>query len=413
MTSASEAIFYVFIFFSVYVQVFFFVTFLENSRRIVIRREKIKLSKYGEITVVVPCWNEAKTVHKTVQSLLDLNYPKDKIQILLIDDGSTDDTWNILNQFSHYPNVKLFRKENGGKHTALNLGLENTNTEFFACLDADSIVSPESLLRIMSYFETDPSTMAVVPSLVVNNPKNIVQYAQNAEYYMGVFLKKMLGFLDAIHVTPGPFTVFRKKVFDDLGPYKYAHNTEDMEIAYRMQKNQYKIAHCNDADVYTNTPHTIGTLYRQRLRWIYGFINNTIDYRSLMFNKKYGNFSLFTLPIGLISIFSVGYFFGKIVYSIFDFIYVNFVKFGGLGIFPEQNFNFDPFFINIQASFILMIFIFSVVLFSILMGKRISGGKWGLSLKTLYFFPIFSVIAPFWMFSAIINTILSRTPEWR
>ena len=117
----------------------------------------------------------------------------------------------------------------------------------------------------------------------------------------------MLGFLGAIHVTPGPLTIFRKKVFDDLGPYRHAHNTEDMEIAYRMQKNHYKIEQCNDAYVYTNTPETIIKLYKQRLRWIYGFINNTIDYRKILFRKKYGNFSLFILPANIISIFAVIY----------------------------------------------------------------------------------------------------------
>jgi len=91
----------------------------------------------------------------------------------------------------------------------------------------------------------------------------MIQNAQKAEYNMGVYLKKMLCFLGAINVTPGPMTIFKKKVFNDLGVYRYGHNTEDMEIAYRMQKNHYKIEHCNDAYVYTDTPGTIRKLYRQ------------------------------------------------------------------------------------------------------------------------------------------------------
>jgi len=99
--------------------------------------------------------------------------------------------------------------------------------------------------------------MAVAPSVIAYNSKTFIQNAQKAEYNMSVYLKKMLGFLGAINVTPGPLTIFRKKVFDDLGPYRHGHNTEDMEIAYRMQKNKYRIEHCNDAYVYTNTPTTI------------------------------------------------------------------------------------------------------------------------------------------------------------
>ncbi len=126
--------------------------------------------------------------------------------------------------------------------------------------------------------------MAVAPSVTVHNPGNFLQNAQEAEHYMGVYTKKMLGFLGAINVTPGPFTIFKKRVFDELGPYQHGHNTEDMEIAYRMQKNDYKIEHCNDAYVYTNMPSSVRKLYRQRQRWIYGFINNTWDYKNNLYN---------------------------------------------------------------------------------------------------------------------------------
>ena len=108
--------------------------------------------------------------------------------------------------------------------------------------------------------------MAVAPSLIVHNQKTLVQSAQKMEYLMAVYFKKMLGLLGAIHVTPGPLTIFRKKVFDDLGPYRHAHNTEDMEIAFRMQKHRYKIEHCNDAYVYTGIPKTIRKLFRQPIK---------------------------------------------------------------------------------------------------------------------------------------------------
>ena len=300
MVSPGDIILNIVLFFSIYVQVFFLVTFIENRKKIIVRNGKIKLKDYPAVTIIVPCWNEADTIQATVRSIFDLNYPSDKIMVFLIDDGSTDDTWNSIQKFSQRQNVRIFRKANGGKHTALNLGLLYVQTDFLACLDADSVAHPESLVRLMSYFENYPHLMAVMPSIVVKNPSNIIESAQRAEYYLGVFIKRMLGFLGAIYVTPGPLTVFRKKVFNDLGPYRHAHNTEDMEIACRMQKYHYPIEHCNDAYVYTDVPSTIYQLYRQRLRWLYGFINNTIDYRSVLFKKKYGNFSVFTLPAGII-----------------------------------------------------------------------------------------------------------------
>ena len=415
MAFVSETIFYILTFLTVYVQIFFLITFLENRKKIVTRNGSTLLKEYPAVTIIVPCWNEENTIYKTVQSIIDLNYPKDKIKVFLIDDGSTDNTLNVINKFSEIPNIEVFHKENGGKYTALNLGLEKTETEFFGCLDADSIADPESLVRIMSYFENDNSVMAVSPSIIAINSKTFVQKAQKAEYDMvSVYIKKMLGFLGAIHVTPGPFTIFRKKVFDDLGPYKHAHNTEDMEIAYRMQKNYYKIEQCNDAYIYTNTPETVLKLYKQRLRWIYGFINNTIDYRKIIFRKKYGNFSLFTIPAGILSLVAVSYLFIKILYSLGSFIFTSVLKFQAIGFHVNSpSASFDPFFINTQAMFFISIILYFLVLSSMIFGKKMSDGKWGFSISMIYFMIVFSIISPFWLLKAFYNTILSRKPAWR
>jgi cellulose synthase/poly-beta-1,6-N-acetylglucosamine synthase-like glycosyltransferase len=396
------------------VQVFFFITFIENRKKIIIRNGKVTLETYPSVTIAVPCWNEEATVEKTINSLLGLNYPKDKLKIFLIDDGSTDNTWNVINKFKDYPNIKVFHKENGGKFTALNLGIQHTETDFFGGLDADSFAEPESLVRIMSFFEKDSNTMAVAPSVIIPNSKNIFRRAQKAEYNMGVYFKKMLCFLGAINVTPGPMTIFNKKVFDDLGGYCHGHNTEDMEIAYRMQKNNLKIKHCNDAYVFTNTPGTTKKLYKQRLRWIYGFINNTIDYRNVLFHKKYGNFAVFTLPMGVISIFSIIYLFSRIVYNLGNFLYLKIIKFITIGFsFKFENFIFDPFFINTRTFVFLIFSIYFLVILAMILGRRMTEGKWGLSFDMLYFFPIFTIIAPFWLMKAVYNTLLQRKPAWR
>ncbi len=413
MESITGLILYTLIFISLYVQVFLLVTFLENKKKIITRKVNIKLDKYPAVTIVVPCWNEERTVYRTVRSLLSLNYPQDKLNIFLVDDGSTDGTWNALQKFSQYKNVRLFKKENGGKHTALNLGLENSRTEFVGCLDADSYAHPEALVRLMSYFEEHPHAMAVVPSVTVADAKNIFQNAQKAEYHMGVYMKKMLDFLGAINVTPGPFTIFRKKVFEDLGPYRHAHNTEDMEIAYRMQTNNYPIVHCNDAYVYTNTPETVKKLYKQRLRWIYGFINNTLDYRRALFRRKYGNFAIFTLPTGIISVLAVVYIFFRLAYGAVDFLYSKFVEIQTVGLPINTPASFDPFFINAQMSLFLAILVYCGVAFAIIFGRKMSEGKWGISINMLYFFLLFRLLAPFWIMKAVWNTLMSRSPSWR
>ncbi|MDQ3245034.1 MAG: glycosyltransferase family 2 protein, partial [bacterium] len=165
-----------------YAQVFFLITFLENKNKIIFRKGEAPLKEFPNVTIAVPAWNESKSIEGTVLSLLNLNYPKDKLKIILIDDGSTDNTFEIMQKFQNEKNIEIYTKKNGGKHTALNFALEKSTTPFFGCLDADAFADKDALNRIMSYFEKDLSTMAVAPSVIVNNPQNLIQKAQTAEY---------------------------------------------------------------------------------------------------------------------------------------------------------------------------------------------------------------------------------------
>jgi len=376
------------------------------------RKGTLELKEYPSVTIIIPCYNEEKTVRGTVRSLLNLDYPKDKLKLIVIDDGSKDDTFNVAKaEFEKNSNVEIFKKENGGKYTALNLGLQKTDTPFIGCLDADSFVDAQALKRIMTYFE-DKDTMAVAPSIIVDSPKNILQGAQKAEYDMAVYNKKMLAFLGGIHVTPGPFSIFRKKVFDDLGPYRHAHNTEDQEIALRMQEHHYKIEHCPDAYVYTIAPNSVKKLYRQRVRWIYGFIRNAIDYRRLLFRKKYGTIAFFTLPSGIISVVSAIFLFWMFSYNLVTFLVHKITQIKVVGLGSVGAFHFDWFFFDTKTIFFVSIILYSSIITSLLIGRSILEGKVRFSFDMLYFMIIYSIVAPFWLLKAIYNAVRAKQSSW-
>ncbi len=404
--------FYSLAFCSVYVQVYFLVTFFERRRSIIKHPDVLYLKSYPTVTVAVPCYNEEGTVAKTVESLLALDYPKDKLSIFLIDDGSTDNTWEVFKKFENIDGVSIFKKENGGKHTCLNLALEHSTSEFFGCLDSDSLVHPQSLKRLMCTFEVNPNIMAVVPSIIVLNPKNVLQSAQKVEYEMAIYIKKMLGFMGGIHVTPGPLSIFKRKVFDNLGPYRKAHNTEDQEIALRMQEHGYQIDHCPDAYVYTMTPHSIPRLYRQRLRWVYGFIKNVVDYRRLIFKRKYGTVAFFTIPSGIISIISVLFIFSTLAYNIVSFIYNKISQINLVGISNLHAFKFDWFFFNTKTILFFSIILYLLLFTAMIIGRKMVNEKRALTINILYFMIIYSVAAPFWLFRAIYNAIISKESSW-
>ncbi len=412
----SEIAMYIIIFLAVYVQVFFMVTFFERRKHLnALHDEDVPvLSEFPSVAVIVPAWNESKTVHGTILSLLNLDYPKDKLEVIVVDDGSTDDTWQEMLKYKDHPQVRIFQKENGGKHTAVNFGIDSTNADFISCLDADSFVAPDALKRMINVFQRKPEVMAVAPSLIVNKPKNIIQNAQRVEYNMSTYNKRMLAYLGAIHVTPGPFSVFRKEVFQKIGKFRKAHNTEDQEIAYRMQENHMKIDHCHTAYVYTSSPDTVKKLYVQRLRWIYGFIQNTIDYRRLIFKTKYGNFSFFTLPSGIISIVAVVYLSFSLLYNLVIFIIQKSTEISIKGFNLSFSPHFDWFFINTKTIIFISAILYGMIIFSILVGTKLSKQKGGFNWHIIPYLLIYSVIAPIWLLKAVYNTIARRgQPKWR
>jgi cellulose synthase/poly-beta-1,6-N-acetylglucosamine synthase-like glycosyltransferase len=415
MEAIFNVIFYIFTFLAIYVEVFFLVTYLERKSEIRPKLDDRADRVYPAVTIIVPCWNEEKTVAGTVRSLLELDYPKEKLYITIVDDGSTDGTSAAVAEFASLPNIKFIRKENGGKHTAMNLGIEQTTTEFVGCLDADSFVTPSALKRMVPYFD-DAGVMAVSPSIIVDNPKRAMEWAVKVEYQLSVYIKKMLGFMNGIHVTPGPFSIYRLAVFKELGPYRVAHNTEDMEIAYRMHEHHYRIEQCHDAHVYTKTPPTIYKLYKQRRRWIYGFINNTIDYRRLVFKEHYGAFALFTIPAGIASIFSALYLFIFMLYVWGKSLFHEIVKIQAVGVQLPQagnHFSFDWFFVSTHSLVFISVILYAFVFTSLLIGSKMATGKFRPSFAMLWYVIIYSIIAPLWILSAIVSTVIKREPAWR
>ena len=402
---------YLLVFFALYFQVFLLVTFFE--KRGSIKREEselFSLKRYPSTTIIVPCWNEERTVVKTIRSLLALEYPKHKLNIFIVDDGSTDNTWNIVKRFEKYPQIKLLQKQNGGKHTALNYALANIKTELVGCLDADSFVERDTLKKIVKYFE-EHDVMAVIPSIKLYKPTRILELVQNVEYTIVIFFKKMLGTIDAIQVTPGPFSIFRKKVFNDLGPYRKAHNTEDLEIALRMHESHYRIVNSHKAFVTTVAPKTLKNLYKQRLRWAHGLLENALDYKHLFFNKKYGNFGMLVLPTGIISVFAALYIASYILINLGNYIVNKFIEIKEVGVIPSLS--FDPFFFNTGTLLFLSIIFIGMIIFMILTGKRIAENTRISSIDIIYFMFIYGIIVPSWLFMAVYNTAFSRKTSWR
>lgn len=412
MSYYSSIIIYIALFFGLYYQIFLLVTFFEkNSNKNTKKISETNVEDLPSVSIIVPCFNEERTLEKTIFSLLELNYPRNKLFIKIIDDGSTDGTYLKALEFKKYNNIEVFTQKNGGKFTALNFGIKNSKTEIVGCLDADSTVHKDSLLKMIPYFD-QIGVMAVTPAMKVHNAKNILQKIQNAEYNIGILLKSIMGKLDAIHVTPGPFSLFKKEVFEKIGYFKHAHNTEDMEIAFRLQEYRYRIANCPNAFVYTITPNTFKKLYKQRIRWTYGFLKNAHDYRHMIFNKKYGHMGMLTLPFAISFSAIALVVFGNSIYNFIYYILIHIQKYIITG-FNLRWPSFDLFFLNTNSIFLLTFIMFFFSLMIITIAWKLAEGKTKISTDIIYFITLYGFIAPIWLAKASYNVILSRKTSWR
>lgn len=410
-----QALMYPFIFLSLYFQVLLLISFFENKKKIK-DEEGQEIEEFPSVTIAVPCWNEEKTLAGTLDSLLALEYPKDKLSIIVVDDGSTDRTLLIARSYedAHPDQITAITKENGGKHTAVNLALSQAKGELFGCLDADSFVDKKALAIIAAYFVNHKEAMAVTPCIHIRSPKTIIQRIQAIEYLLGVFLRKSFGQLDAIQVTPGPFSIFKREIFARIGNYRKAHNTEDYEITLRMHKNHLKIMNSHKALVYTVGPATFRGYFYQRLRWSRGFLQNSLDYKSIFFKREYGNFGMFTLPFAFTFMFYGLY---AAIFACYAMIkhYVSIVdRWVTFGIHPAMP-SFDLFYMNTTIIGFLSMTALTIYLFMLYVANELSDDRQEIHRNFPTYFLSTPILLPLFImiFSrAIFDTFTNRKNDW-
>ena len=400
------------LFIALYFQVFLLLTYLGWRKK-----EKDQLPGYASladmpsVSIIVPCYNEEKTVRKTITSLLELDYPKDKFSIVVVDDGSKDSTWNVVQEFAQNSQVVLLQKKNeGSKFAALNFGLRHITTEIVGCLDADSRVDSQALLNSIVWFSRK-DVYGVVPSMVIDSPKSLMQYMQKVEYETSTYLRQALHRMESLYVAPGPFTLFRKEVFDKLGPYKEAHHTEDLEIALRMHINGMRLVHASQSLVYTHGPKTWPTLLKQRVRWTYGFIKNIMDYKSYLLSGKLGDLSVFILPIAFVSVLLSVASLPFLVYGVVAPMVAHAEEFAVTGIHFHK-FTFDIFTIPSQAYAFLGIMSMVILAFTLIIGRKVLLKQRILSfdLATLFIYPFFSAV---WSVKSLYKAARSQKDSWK
>jgi len=372
MLSWIDIVYLIFAYLSLFFSFLFIVLFIKNKDRM---RKSSSFSYTPSISILIPAYNEEKSIAKTLECVRKLKYPKDKTEVIVIDDGSDDKTYDIAKKFR---GVKVLRKQNQGKKAfALNYGLRYAKGELIACMDADSLPQPGSLMHAISYF-SEEDVGAVTTSIFVKKPRNFLGLLQKIEYAMIVWTRKLLEYMEGIYVTPGPLSIYRKNALLDVGGFDEKNVTEDIEIAWRMLRAGYKIRMSTKSVVYTNTPYKLGEWWRQRVRWNIGGLQTTNKYKSGIFRRSYGALGTFVIPFFSLSFVVSLLGFGILVYLVASWVY-KFISFSTLaysvGVNPLNH--FELFYLpDIFTFFGIAIVLLSLVGIKIGLGtakKNISG----------------------------------------
>ena len=277
---------------------------LSKSKDLTIKdvEDKIKLS------VIVPAWNEEVGVASSITSLLQSTY--NNLEIILVDDGSTDNTKKVVNDFQKNglkillkgnKSFKFYSKKNGGKGSALNYGIEKSSGDVIVTMDADTIFARDALENVARYF-IDNDLDAAVGNVKVANSRSLLGLIQQIEYTIGFYFKRTHSVLGCEYIIGGAFGAFRKEVFEKFGKFDTKNKTEDIELSTRLQYEGCKIAFMEDAIAYTEGPTTLNGLMKQRLRWKKGRLDTFIKHKKLFFSKdkKHNKFlTHYLLPITL------------------------------------------------------------------------------------------------------------------
>lgn len=274
-----------------------FITYLAIRQRKRSKKNAYKLleNPSEKVSIIIPAYNEEVTAVQTINSLLKTTYPN--FELIFVDDGSKDKTFEIINDhFGNHPQVKVYRKENGGKASALNYGITKASADYIICIDADTQLKNNAVTELMRYFYS-PKIAAVAGTVKVGNAYNIITKWQSIEYITAQNMdRRAFDLLNTITVVPGAIGAFRKNVVMEVGAFTIDTLAEDCDLTMRILKAGYKVKNCDAAIAYTEAPETVNMLLKQRFRWSFGVMQSFWKNRKTLLNKKYGYFGMVGMP---------------------------------------------------------------------------------------------------------------------
>lgn len=303
-------------------------------------KDLLEREAYLPVSILVPTYNEEKTIAHSVRSFLSLHYPE--FEVIVVADGPKDRTLEVLKEAFRlvevewvyrralptkpvravyrslvYPNLIVVDKENGGKADALNAGLNLARYPLFCAVDADSLLDAQALLRASRLFLEEDRVLAVGGTIrplngavvregvveALHLPRGFLEKMQIVEYARAFFMGRAgWSAMGALLIISGAFGLFRREEALRVGGYRTDTVGEDMELVVRLHRRareegrEYRIVYTPDPICYTEVPADWATLRKQRNRWHRGLWEVLWNHRVMLFNPRYGRLGLLAMP---------------------------------------------------------------------------------------------------------------------
>lgn len=406
-----DFVFFFYIFVGLYMTSLLLLIYLRNKDRMFYYPK----GRLEAVSIIVPCYNEEQNIGKTIDSLVNLDYPRDKIEVIVVDDRSTDNSVAVARKYARkYTNVRVIvnKRHSGRAAEPTNIGIKAAKYNYVAVADSDSTPDRDALKKMIGFLQEDRSVGGVTCAVLARNPGNFMQRLQAIEYAVIAWSRKLLDFVDSVYVTPGPFALYRKKVLLEIGMFDTKNMTQDIEIVWRMLSYGYKARMCLAAKVYSETPSKFANWFRQRIRWNIGGQQCIWKYKSLFFRK--GMLGAFVIPFFTFSMFLGLFGIGIFAYLLTRRILVSYIAtkyalYADSSIMTLQDLTFSPSVLNF----------FGAALFFLGVGFTIFGlrtvklqkAHWGNIFNFLFYSLVYLTVQPLLLVVSLYK-LLRRDYRW-
>lgn len=249
------------------------------------------------VSVVVPAFDEGRVVESCIRSVLA--DPRELLELVLVDDGSSDDTLAIMRRYEHDPRVTVLTQPNAGKAAALNTGIAAARGEVLVFVDADGIFTTSTITELLTGFDRRDVGAVCGNDEPVNLDRPQTHLLALLTHTTAL-VRRALALVNCLPIVSGNVGAFRREVVDELGGFVEGFLGEDLELTWRVHRAGYRVAFRPRALVFAEVPSNVGALWRQRVRWTRGLVQTARLHRDMIGTSRHGLVGWY-LPLNLVS----------------------------------------------------------------------------------------------------------------